>query len=185
MSCYFCYTIILSYEMKEVHIYAYHDMKDNSNNLVYIDHTYHLQCCLYNDIYLPFQYIHSLKNLHLDTNILKREVDTNIVFFLYVKSFWNQSYPQDLGSSTSILHSCHNFDQQYYFYKYIVHHQEHKHCQQIHRCYIDSLKGIFVSIIFMVFKVKLSLYAYNSFHMYSKEFCFQKTEKREWKLLRG
>ena len=67
--------------MKEVHIYAYHDMKDNSNNLVYIDHTYLLQCCLYNDIYLPFQYIHSLKNLHHDTNILKREVDTNIVFF--------------------------------------------------------------------------------------------------------
>ena len=34
----------------------------------------------------------------------------------------------------------------------------------------------------MVFKIKLSfLYAYNSFHMYSKEFCFQKIEKKRMK----
>ena len=49
-------------------------------------------------------------------------------------------YPEDLGSSTSLVHSCHKGVQQYYLYIYIFLYLYHKYCQSFLLYYIDSLK---------------------------------------------
>ena len=55
--------------------------------------------------------------------------------------FWKLIlYPEELGSSTSLVHSCHKGVQQYYLYIYIFLYLYHKYCQSFLLYYIDSLK---------------------------------------------